>query len=194
MSSTQAQQQQQFARGLHNWQRFKNFGDGSCGIYSQLQQFLVLRCEMHPSDAELAFSCKKSQGIVDLVRLCRSEIVNKGRVVFPDEDSFGLFTGGDNRAQDQSNQIHLDTRRTWEDAILEDDGHLDLRAMGLLASLFGIEPLKVAKLRRRGWGHCVLEDVHGFTTPLDPTGCVYHEGNHFEFMVYKENVSHGITQ
>lgn len=185
MSRTQAHQEQQFTRNLQHWQRFKNFGDGSCGPYSVLQHFLVLRYGMHPRDVESIFSSEKTGDILELVRLCRKVTVRMGKTIYPDDLTFGAFTGGDERGKMESDQRHLDTREAWEKAMFEDDGHFDLRAMDLLAFCLGMESKVVTRL-----DNDQLRDVNGLSNPLEPTGCVYHQHRHFEFMVYKKNVSY----
>lgn len=175
MSETQ---EQQFIRNLLHWQRFKNFADGSCGPYALLQRFLVLVHGMHPRDAESIFSSKKTPAIGRLVHVCREVTVRAGQTMLDDEEVFGAYTGGGARMERASDVRDLDSRGAWEQDILKDNGYFDTRAMVLLAKCLGMESRIVTE---RG----SLTDIDGLTDPLERAGCVLHEGNHFEFMVYQ---------
>lgn len=108
-----------------------------------------------------------------------------GRTNLREDDSFGALAGGGTRMRrgPGSGSRDLDTRLEWERDILKNDGYYDERAMVLLTMCLGMVSRVVTVELTAS-----LRDVTGRTTPLEPAGCILHEGNHFEFMICKVNL------
>lgn len=173
----------------NKWTELSNLGDGSCGIYSVLQAYLIIQ-GVWPQDAEAAFSSTMTPAIRQLVRLCRTATVEAlSNTLDPDvvagsETVAGGALVANNRASDTED---LRTRDTWVETILADNSWYDFRAVVLLEDCFGIKS-HVQMVRKIVDGRCVkLVDVDGHSTPVRANVLILwgHHGQHFSVLVRK---------